>query len=174
MANLNLFKIFEKDLSQMDRDVYEHLQQKVELFSSLTKQIDDICRVAHSKYGIQDYLQVAYMTYELKQLNSKSFVVLEHVNPISLIFRTLDGNRVTAKSKYFSVFQTLEKLIETLISQLTRVCKDLYDFCPEDNTFAIDAIYSLLSHVFNHDMPEEDTVSVLFSPDNNPAKTANT
>jgi hypothetical protein len=155
MANLNLFKIFETDLSQMDRDVYEHLQQKVELFSSLTKQIDDICRVAHSKYGIQDYLQVAYMTYELKQLNSKSFVVLEHVNPISLIFRTLDGNRVTAKSKYFSVFQTLEKLIETLMSQLTRICKDLYDFCPEDNAFAIDAIYSLLSHVFNHDMPEE-------------------
>ena len=117
MANLNLFKIFETDLSQMDRDVYEHLQQKVELFSSLTKQIDDICRVAHSKYGIQDYLQVAYMTYELKQLNSKSFVVLEHVNPISLIFRTLD--------------------------------------------------------VFNHDMPEEDTVSVLFSPENHPAKTSN-
>ena len=127
MANLNLSKIFEKDLSQMDRDVYEHLQQKVELFASLKKQIDEICKVAHSKFELQDYLQVAYITYELKQLNSKSFVVLEHVNPISLIFRTLDGNRVTA----------------------------------------------ILSHVFNHDMPEEDTVSVLFSPDNNPAKTAN-
>ena len=66
MANLNLSKIFEKDLSQMDRDVYEHLQQKVELFASLKKQIDEICKVAHSKFELQDYLQVAYMTYELK------------------------------------------------------------------------------------------------------------
>lgn len=109
MANLNLSKIFEKDLSQMDRDVYEHLQQKVELFASLKKQIDEICKVAHSKFELQDYLQVAYMTYELKQLNSKSFVVLEHVNPLSLIFRTLDGNRVTAKSKYFSDFRKTDR-----------------------------------------------------------------
>jgi len=90
MANLNLSKIFEKDLSQMDRDVYEHLQQKVELFASLKKQIDEICKVAHSKFELQDYLQVAYMTYELKQLNSKSFVVLEHVNPNTVFFYTLD------------------------------------------------------------------------------------
>lgn len=164
MANLDLFKIFDADLSQIDRVVYERLQSKVEKFASLVTQLQGLCEVAHSKYTVEDYLQMAFFIYEAKQIHSKSFIAIDQYNPIGLVYRTIEGDPVTPSSNYFLMFQTLEELKQTLLAKLTKITQELYEFRPDDSTFIVDAVYSLLSHAISRNLPKEgeDTVLVTF------------
>lgn len=154
MTRFELTNVFENQLDGIDREVYARLKKRVAAFYALVPQIEGICNIANSRHPLSDYLQVLYVEYEAKQVCKLSWLDICDVCTCPIVYRTHQGDYVNKDSQSFLLFETIERLYQELVENLSLITKELFSYKP-DRFFVIDAVYALLCHSISQDLPEE-------------------
>lgn len=138
----------------MDREVYARLKKRVADFYALVPQIEGICNIANSRHPLSDYLQVLFVAYEAKQVCNRSWLDICDVCACPIVYRTHQGEYVNKDSQSFLLFETIERLYQELVENLSMITKELYSY-KSDRIFLVDAVYALLCHSISQDLPDE-------------------